>query len=210
MISKCLFFVAKVFIQIIEGKLFCLNNVSRSSNSMVKAQKKLILLILHIVRLKFVFLAFSQLYLKFIKPCFNNVESKPSDLKRKLSRGLFPLTVIFFTVLIFHHTIWFNRIFALLGLVYSVLIFRKNDFIPDGLFDPKKLVKDANGKLAYQGERPAKWASQIKMFEVISNHIQVILPKFRYKYNSPTDNAEFMRLGYCQYTGYTRFVFFIL
>lgn len=206
MFSKCLYVCAKIFIQLIEGQLLCLRNINRNSNSLMKAQKKLILILLNIIRLKFIFQAFRFFHSAVVKPCFKSSTSKPSDLKRKLSRGIFPLTIVFFLVLVVFPTIWFNRIFAFLAALYSFLVFRKNDYLPDGLFNPKKLVKNKDGLLEYSGEKPPRYRQQILMFETISNHIRNILPKFRYKFNPMTENAEFMRVGYCQFTGTVYFL----
>lgn len=201
MFSKCLYVCAKIFIQFIEGQLFCLRNINRNSNTLLKAQKKLILILLNIIRLKFIFQAFQFFYMGVIKPCFRSGNSKPYHLKRKLSRGIFPLTLVFFLVLVIHPTIWFNRIFAFMAAVYSFLVFKRNNFLPDGLYNPKKLVKNNEGRFEYYGERPLRYKQQILMFESIFNHIQNILPKFKYKFNPVTENAEFMRVGYCQFSG---------
>ena len=151
---------------------------------------------------------FSYFYLTFIKPCFNLMDTKPSDFKRKITRGIFPLTIIFFAFMIILPTIWFNRIFAFLAMVYSILIFIKNDFIPNGLFNPKKLIQNKDGELKYYGERPIEYQQQILMFEMISNHLTTILPKFKYKFNPYTENAEFMRISYCQFSGKIYLKFF--
>ena len=104
--------------------------------------------------------------------------------------------------LVIHHTHWLNRILAAWALIYIICIFRKNDYIPNGLFDPKKLkVIDESGRLSYSGDVPVKFAEQVRQFEDVTFHLKTIMPKFKYKVNNETRNVQFMRVAYCPFSG---------
>ena len=202
MLDKCLFFMGKIFIQLIQGQYICYTPSARSSNQLAVIHRRFILILLNIVRLQFVFMGFTYLFNVLVKPCFDNSQVNPNSWARKLTRGIFPLSLVFYIFMFFYHKFWFNRIITLLCLVYIILIFRTNDYVPEGLFDTDKLnINSVTNKLEYGGEIPKKYEHQIRMFEDVTYHVKKILPKFKYSQNPLTTNCQFMRISYCPFSG---------
>lgn len=210
MLEKCLFFLAKLYTKVIQEGFLCACKVD-SRNSIARAQRHFFTLILNIIRLKFVFLIFKCVFTSVIQPCLSSSRRNPKSCIRRFTRGTMPFTLAIYIYLMVINTAWYNRVFAFICSVLIIMIFRRNDYLEEGLFDPKKLIEDeATKNYEYQGVIPDKRKIQIERFVENTQDLQTIFPKFRYNLNQNSNNAHFIRVNWCAFCGKKFFSIFFL
>jgi hypothetical protein len=144
---------------------------------------------------------FSWIYFNMIKTCFNNVQSSPTSCKRKLTRGIFPLTVIFYIIMIFIPTFWLNRVLAICCFFYCFVIFFSNDYIVDETFDVSKIQINDNGTVMYSKTVSDKQKKIFADYLKIHFHLNHFDKEYQMKFDDFSNNSEFLRNHYCKYTG---------
>lgn len=113
-----------------------------------------------------------------------------------------PFTLALYVFFMVHRTFWLNRVMAFVCSVLIIMIFRRNDYIEEGLFDSEKLSLDeASQQMEYRGVIPPHKSHQIEQFVKNTQDLQRIFPKFKYNINPNTNNAHFIRVNWCNFCG---------
>jgi hypothetical protein len=200
--EKCIFIFAKFLLKIFDGRILLCCSAGGQSNCFVKAQKRIFYIFYSIIRLEFLLLLFSYIYFNMIQPCFRNTLSKPTDFKRRITRGVLPLTLIFYLIMTFHPYVGvLNRILAIICFISSIKIFITNDFILEGTYDVNKFSKLENNDFEYSGEIEPKNENNFNFFTQIYTHISKFNKQFRLPFDEYSSNVEFIRTAYCRFSG---------
>ena len=147
--ENCLFLFSKFLLRLFNGHLFFCYPSSSESSCFLNAQKRFFAIIFSILRLRFLHLLFSFFYFNLVKPCFMNQPFQPLHFKRRITRGVFPLLLLFYGVVLFKAgTPWLSRFLCVVCICSGLKIFLSNDFIKEGTFElckMREVVGTGNG-----------------------------------------------------------------